>query len=314
MTNLMLWADGEGGEGGNAFMGGAAPGSQGAGDAGGAGAGDGDGDGGVQYQYPSGLDESFHGNPHLLKFANEDGSFDIAKLMKSSIHAQAQVGADKMLVPNKNFTEDQWRETFKKLGVPESVDEYQIENKLAEGQTANEEMFNQFKELAHKTGILPNQAQAVLDFYNEQMAGAAEGQAKANQEYVEGEIGKLKKEWGDSFEDRLVACDAALRHIVDDEEQLKEITESGFLNNAAVAKMFFKLAEGLQEDKFDAQTQGSFGMDKDQLQSRVTELSQEMLTMGKHHPNYVAKQKEYMKVLNQLHGSQPVSTGSGQRV
>ena len=45
-------------------------------------------------------------------------------LLKSYLHAQKMVGANKIAVPNKIATEDDWKEVFKKLGAPDNPDDY----------------------------------------------------------------------------------------------------------------------------------------------------------------------------------------------
>ena len=39
------------------------------------------------------------------------------------------IGQDKVAVPNKNSTEDQWNEVYDKLGRPESADKYSLDIK-----------------------------------------------------------------------------------------------------------------------------------------------------------------------------------------
>ena len=50
-------------------------------------------------------------------------------LAKSYINATQMIGKDKVAVPNKNSTEDQWNEVYDKLGRPESADKYSLNAK-----------------------------------------------------------------------------------------------------------------------------------------------------------------------------------------
>ena len=287
---------GEGGEGGDK-----------GGDKGGEGGEGGEG-GGIKYAYPEGLDKSYHGNPTLLKYANEDGSFNVANIMKSHIHATSQMGADKMVVPNQNFTPDQWKETFHNLGLPKDVAEYGVKNNLGEGQTANEDMFNKFTALAHEQGILPKQAQAISDFYNESLVGQSTSSTEAYTQKVAEETAALKTEWGEEgFPKNLAIAEQALNHLVTDEGELKAIVDSGFLDSSAVTKLFHRIGMGLQESTFDAPLQGTFGQDNAQLESSITTIGEELLKMGKHHPNYAAKLKDYTDALGKRHGNKPIA-------
>ena len=87
---------------------------------------------------------------------------DAGQLAKSYIHAQRMVGADKMPVPTKNFTDDDWKETFTKLGVPASPDKYDVNYNLQEG--ATDQPVKDFISHAHTLGLLPQQLQGVLDY------------------------------------------------------------------------------------------------------------------------------------------------------
>ena len=268
-------------------------------------------DGGVQYQYPSGLDETYHGAPTLLKYANkETGEVNQAEGFKALVHAQSAIGAEKIAVPTKNFTEEQWRETFHKLGLPQSLDEYKVENKLPEGVQGNEEMFNGFRELAHKVGILPNQAQEILNFYNEQMAGQTTAQSQRVQQEVEEGRRQLEKEWGNDFNTNMDRAEMALNHFFPTPEGKQAIAATGFLDTVEGTKFFAQLANGLREDQFDSDTRGGFGMDKGQLQEQITDTYQKLSAMGKTHPQYQGTLAKYQKLLNQMHGTAPVTAGS----
>jgi hypothetical protein len=51
---------------------------------------------------------------------------DIAGLAKSYVHAQKLIGADKIPVPNKHATEDDWNAVYEKLGRPKSAEDYKL--------------------------------------------------------------------------------------------------------------------------------------------------------------------------------------------
>merc|ERR1712196_598310 len=89
----------------------------------------------------------------------------MGSLAKSYIHAQKLVGADKIPVPNKHATEDDWNAVYSKLGRPETPDGYKFN--LPEDQKVNEEGLKVFADHAHKLGLLPNQAEGMVKFYNE---------------------------------------------------------------------------------------------------------------------------------------------------
>ena len=48
----------------------------------------------------------------------------VDNLAKSYVNAQKMIGADKIIVPNKYAEENEWKDVFTKLGLPESPDKY----------------------------------------------------------------------------------------------------------------------------------------------------------------------------------------------
>ena len=260
----------------------------------------------IDYKYPAGLDESYHGNPTLLKYANKDGEFDMAQVSKALIHATSQVGADKVVVPNKNFTDDEWKEFNTKIGVPADIKDYNIDPNVPEGMENNEEVFNNFKQLAHETGLRPQQAQKILDFYNN---ASKEGATAQHEEYISkvaANQNTLKEEWGNGFEKNMDMCNQSLRHFFPEAADQQAIVETGFLDTVVGTKLFHKLAKGLSEEHFTPQGQGTFGATTDELDSSITKLSSELLAIGKQHPNYNAKLKQYQEALDKRHSTKPV--------
>ena len=69
------------------------------------------------------ISEEFRNDPNIEKFTEIDA------LAKVYINATKMIGQDKVAVPNKNSTEDQWNEVYAKLGRPESADKYALDVK-----------------------------------------------------------------------------------------------------------------------------------------------------------------------------------------
>ena len=76
-------------------------------------------------------------------------------LVKSYLHAQKLVGQDKIPVPNKHATDEDWNEVFSKLGAPDSPEGYKYNLK---DQELDSQQISEFNKAAHKLGLLPKQA------------------------------------------------------------------------------------------------------------------------------------------------------------
>jgi hypothetical protein len=263
-------------------------------------------DGEVQYSYPEGLDSSFHGNPTLLKHANDKGEFNHGEIAKALIHATSAIGADKMLVPNEKFTDEQWRETFTKLGLPDSVDKYDFQSEVPEGFKVNEELMTGYKQKAHELGILPHQAKGIMEFYNEFSGKDIASQSEAYTAQLAADTASLKTEWGDAYGKNINIAEQALNHFYPDDAQRQAVIDTGFLDTIEGTKFFNMLGNSLGEDTLDLKGDGSFGASPEELSDQITAVHGELTKMGQRHPQYQAKMKEYNNLLAKKHGTTPV--------
>ena len=93
-----------------------------------------------------------------------DNFNNMEDFVKSYLHAQKLVGADKIPVPNKHATEEDWNEVFKRLGAPSDPNDYKYDFK---DQEMDSEAVQEFNKTAHRLGLLPKQAEGLIKFYNE---------------------------------------------------------------------------------------------------------------------------------------------------
>ena len=90
------------------------------------------------------IPESFKEEKALDNFNNMED------FVKSYLHAQKLVGADKIPVPNKHSTEEDWHEVFKRLGAPETPEDYKYNLKDVE---LDQNQVQEFNKEAHKLQI-----------------------------------------------------------------------------------------------------------------------------------------------------------------
>lgn len=64
----------------------------------------------ISIEYPENFPQEFQGNATIMKFVDkESNKIDYGKALSSLIHAQKLVGADKIMLPSKTATEDDWK-------------------------------------------------------------------------------------------------------------------------------------------------------------------------------------------------------------
>ena len=239
------------------------------------------------------IPENFREEKSLENFNNMED------FVKSYLHAQKMVGADKIPVPNKHSTDEDWNEVFKRLGAPSSPDDYKYDFKDQEMDSGQVQEFNK---TAHKLGLLPKQAEGLIKFYNEMNGNIAANQEEAAAQAQLNVETELRKEFGPQFNKRL---DQAKRLAVNSLGQdflentyLKDGSRLG--DNLQVIKAFSDLADKLSEDPI-IQGDGSSYMTAKDIEKEITELTQEgSAYWDKTHINHQKSVDEVLKLREML--------------
>jgi len=230
-----------------------------------------------------------------------DNFNNMEDFVKSYLHAQKLVGADKIPVPNKHATDEDWNEVFKRLGAPESPDDYKYNIK---DQELDQNQVQEFNKAAHQLGLLPKQAEGLIKFYNEMNGNNAASQEEAAAQAQLNTETELKAEYGPQFAKRL---DQAKKLAVN--SLGSEFLENTYLqdgsrlgDNVKVIKAFSELADKLSEDEI-IQGDGSEYMTAKDIEKEINELTQEgSAYWSKTHPNHNKAVQEVLKLREMLNG------------
>jgi hypothetical protein len=195
----------------------------------------------VTGDFLSSLSEDLRAEPSLANFK------DINSLAKSYASAQKMIGADKIVIPGKYATPDEWKQVYSKLGLPESADKY--EYKFGENKAVSDEFVKEFTLNAHKNGVLPHQAQEMLS-YIDQLTSSSLSKAQEDQKaQIAGALSNLRSEWGNTYDQEINYAKSGLKAFAD-EDTLKFLDSSGLGDNPAIIKLFNKIGKAIGEDKF----------------------------------------------------------------
>jgi hypothetical protein len=245
------------------------------------------------------LPTEFRDDPALKVFN------DVGALAKSYIHAQKMVGADKIIKPGKHSSDDDWKNVFEQLGLPKDLKEYDV--KMKEGVSIDKDFVEKFKAAAHKSGILPKQAQGIADWFAEvNSASEAEVLKQAQAQRTE-KLQALEKEWGGAYKPKLEKAAQVLREFGN-----KELFDHMDATHLGDDPHVIKLLASIQE-KYMAEAKGDIGGDNN-LNAQLTpaEASKEygkILADAKHpyydaaHPNHKAAVKEVAGLFSMAHPS-----------
>jgi hypothetical protein len=234
------------------------------------------------------ISEEYRSNPNIEKFTELDA------LAKSYINAVSMIGTDKIPLPGKTATDEQWNEVYNKLGRPESADKYTLELKT-DVAPVDENVIKGFAQNAHKLGLNNKQAQGILEFYKQTLEGSAK-EMSVNMETAQAEAtNMLRSEWGKTYDENLRKASSVAQTYLEPElldTQLRDGSRLG--DNPKIIKAFANIANLLSEDKI-------IGTEADNvLQGREIEKEIEELTSDKQGAYWNKMHPNHTKVVNQV--------------
>jgi len=206
--------------------------------------------------------------------------------VKSYLHSQKLVGSDKIPVPNKFATDEDWNEVYKRLGKPESPDGYKYN--LPKESKLDDDSLKAFSATAHQLGLLPKQAEGIINYYNE-LANASEVDTNAKAETARTESEKtLRKEYGSAYKHRLHAAKNLASSTLGNDFLNNTILQDGSKlgDNPIVVKAFAELASQISEDTM-VQGEAPAYMSLKEINKQIAALQQPgSAYFDKRHPNH----------------------------
>jgi len=167
----------------------------------------------------------------------------IPELAKAHVSLQKLVGRDKISLPDKHGTAEDWKGVFQKLGLPEKADMYEVETPK---DAFNPEFLKSFKSAAFENNILPKQAEKLLGWYADlQKNQQAQAQQNMDTQAIQAKE-TLKKEWGEAFDTKKTKAESAAKRFFNN-EGVDFLERTGLTNNVHFAKAFAAIGELLQE-------------------------------------------------------------------
>ena len=221
--------------------------------------------------------------------------------VKSYLSAQRLVGANKVAIPNKMATDDDWEEVYSKLGRPAKPEDYKYSFSEEE---INQDQLKNFNETAHRIGLLPKQAERIIKFYNEMNTQAEADNQKLNEVKQTEAMADLKKEFGPTYTKRLDQAKKLATETLGNEmlnnTVLKDGTRLG--DNVEVIKAFSMLADKLSEDEI-IKGEGTGYQTASEIEKEISELTEDGSPYWqKTHPNHAKTVDRVFKLREQLNG------------
>lgn len=217
-------------------------------------------------------------------------------LAQGYVHAQKAMGAKRLAVPGETSTAEEWNDFYKALGRPDAEKDYKHDSvELPDGITLDENQLAEFKKFAFTHGMNQKTFEAALAFDIQRSQKAYEAaQVAHNAEYTE-TLGKLKQEYGNTFDTVIAQCNKAMETF-----GLTEVMrEKGLLNNYTVIKALANIGEKMSESKLKGDSGTPSGMDP---ASRLAEIrnNYDDPYYKKEHPAHKARVEEVNRLLAAL--------------
>ena len=221
--------------------------------------------------------------------------------VKSYLNAQRLVGANKVAIPNKMATDEDWEEVYSKLGRPAKPEDYKYS--FGEDEIDQNALKN-FNETAHRIGLLPKQAERIIKFYNEMNTQAEVDSQKAFEVKQTEAMADLKKEFGPTYTKRLDQAKKLATETLGNEmlnnTVLKDGTRLG--DSVEVIKAFSMLADKLSEDEI-IKGEGTGYQTASEIEKEIAELTEDGSPYwNKTHPNHQKSVDRVFKLREQLNG------------
>ena len=197
---------------------------------------------------------------------------DPASLAKSYVHAQRMIGADKIPLPGKTATDEDWANVWSKLGRPQAPSEYEL--KFENPVFADNEL-ESFKQSAFEAGLNNRQVERMAKFLDEAVSGARSSRSEMTEKAVYEAEQELRQEFGQAFDQRMALALNAATQLLGDASLLDEIelADGRMLgDHPQIVRMFAKLAEQIGEDQLLGET-SELIMTPQEATQRISEMT-----------------------------------------
>ena len=193
--------------------------------------------------------------------------------VKSYLSAQRLVGANKVAIPNKMATDEDWEEVYSKLGRPAKPEDYKYSFSEEE---INQDQLKNFNETAHRIGLLPKQAERIIKFYNEMNTQAEVDNQKMFEVKQTEAMADLKKEFGPTYTKRLDQAKKLATETLGNDMLNNTILKDGSRlgDSVEVIKAFSMLADKLSEDEI-IKGEGTGYQTASEIEKEISELTED---------------------------------------
>lgn len=222
---------------------------------------------------------------------------DVADLAKSYISTKALVGKKGVIPPGEKSTEEEWTAFYKSLGQPE-LDKFEIT--VPKDGEINAELLNNFKQVFHKSGLMPRQAQAIVDTYLQHEKKSYDAMVTEHDAELKQELEGLQKEWGQAYPKQIALAKMAVNDL-GGKEFVDYLEETGLGSDPTVIRFMAKVGSIMGEDKLRGDAAGRMGVGTPaEIQANINKMMADVRYTDKNHPAHHIAVAEVADLFKQL--------------
>lgn len=203
---------------------------------------------------------------------------------------------DHITYPNRDDVET-WQRILQTHGRPEHAESYQF---TLEDDAMDQSTLDWFKQSAHDAGLLPFQAQQLLDAWQ----GLAKNNVGAMERKSQEDLAMLKQNWGGQFDSHIEQARRGMRHLALNEADVSAIEQA--LGTKTMLTIFDKIGQSIKEPDFideDHLGQRDDATDhRDDARSKLQTLMADSSFMEKYLSGSQSHIQQMRELLEHVHG------------
>jgi hypothetical protein len=239
--------------------------------------------------------------PELKQVVEVKGYKTPADVVQGYANAQKAIGADKIMLPNKDTGE--WdAEARIKLGVPVDATGYQIKRpeSLPQGMVYDEGFEKAALPIAHKLGLTPHQVNGLMEFYATHQGEAFKTMTVEATQALANAQALLKKEWGTTYDSQTQRAQIAAKHFGGD-ALITYLNATGMGNAPEVIRAFAKIGAMMTEDQLKVGQSSGFGLTPVEAEREARKIMATEAYQKREHPEHAEAQEKVAALFAQAH-------------
>ncbi len=173
---------------------------------------------------------------------------DVLSVLRSNVHAQKMIGADKIPIPGKDAKPEDWANVWNKLGRPESPDKYDLKAVSPLDKAIPYDYDGEKAMLAkmHALGMTQSQVAGLLSDYRQNVGSSYGNVTKQQAEAQAAQSEAIRKEYGQAFTEKMTHAENFALDMLGEEAGMKLLMDNR--TNPEFIRLLVKASETTRED------------------------------------------------------------------